>query len=191
MFTVLTVLSVHGMMINGLRRVYKSASFILSTMGAICRQWDALPTVCKQLSCHASPCAAAQMGHWGAEVVFWTDCCFGERGSWKEETEVKRPSGIWARAGSSFGKLLCFLIARHCAAQHNLLLCQLPWGRGAMRGCTGRCYRCACFLPQSVLVPISTVRIRFLAENCVSPEQHSLELTEVQQIGIPLHTGCS
>lgn len=189
MFTVLTVLSVRGMMINGLRRVYKSASFILSTMGAICRQWDALPTVCKQLSCHASPCAAAQMGHWGAEVVFWTDCCFGERGNWKEE--VRRPSGIWVRAGSSFGKLLCFLIARHCAAQHNLLLCQLPWGRGAMRGCTGRCYWCACFLPQSVLVPISTVRIRFLAENCVSPEQHSLELTEVQQIGIPLHTGCS
>lgn len=153
MFTALTVPSVHGMMINGLLRVYKSASFILSAMGAISRQRDALPTACKQLPHHSPPRAATQTGHWGAEVVCWADCCFWERGNQEEETEVRRPSGIWARAGSSFGKLLCFFIVRHYAAQHNLLLCQLPWGRGAMRCYTGRWYQRACFLPQKCAGP--------------------------------------
>lgn len=168
MFTVLTVLSVHGMMINGLRRVYKSASFILSTMGAICRQWGALPTVCKQLPCHTSPCAATQMGHWGAEVVFWTDCCLREgelkgRGRGQETFRYLSESRLilWKTAVLSHCQALC--------STTQLVAVPAPLGK--------RCY----VMLHWPMLPICL----FLASKCAGAYKRSKDLLFSRELCFP------
>lgn len=117
-------------MINRLTRVYKSALFILSAMVAVSRPRDALPTVCKPLLPHPSPCVATETGHGGEEVVCWADCCFQGRGELggggRGQETFRRQTESW------LGKTGVFSHCQALAAQHDLLLgkkCHkiLPW----------------------------------------------------------------